>query len=88
MKPLNWAIIGLGRFGKIHARVIQGLPDINLVAACGRDPQRLQQHAQQVGIEDITTDYRQLLERDDVDVVVSPQTINSRYIWNRKCKIL
>ena len=47
MKPLNWAIIGLGRFGKIHARVLQGLPEINLVAACGRDPQRLAQHAQE-----------------------------------------
>ena len=69
MKQLNWAIIGLGRFGKIHARVIQGLPDIHLVAACGRDPQRLQQHAQEVGIETTTTDYRQLLDRDDIDVI-------------------
>ena len=69
MKQLNWAIIGLGRFGKTHARVIQGLPEINLVAACGRDPQRLQQHAQEVGIETTTTDYCQLLDRDDIDVV-------------------
>jgi len=69
MKPLNWAIIGLGRFGKIHARVLQGLPEINLVAACGRDPQRLAQHAQEVGVESTTTDYHQLLARDDIDVV-------------------
>lgn len=69
MKQLNWAIIGLGRFGKIHARVIQHLPEITLVAACSRDPQRLQQHAREVGIETTTTNYQQLLNRDDIDVI-------------------
>ena len=69
MKQLNWAIIGLGRFGKIHARVIQSLPGIRLVAACGRDPQRLQQHAEEVRIETTTTDYQQLLDRQDIDLV-------------------
>ena len=69
MRPLNWAIIGLGRFGKIHARVLQGLPEINVVAACGRDPRRLEEHAQEIGVEETTTDYHQLLARDDIDVV-------------------
>lgn len=66
--PLRWGIIGWGRFAEIHARAMSALVDVRLVAACARTPARLESAAA-LGVEVLTTDYRELLARQDIDVV-------------------
>lgn len=69
MQPIRWAIIGLGRFGQVHARVLQGLPGVALTAVCGRSPERLQQAAAGLGDVRVATDYRSVLDDSAVDAV-------------------
>jgi UDP-N-acetylglucosamine 3-dehydrogenase len=69
MKPLRWAILGLGRFGMIHARALQGMPDVELVAASSRQAGPLAERAAELGIARHETDYRLLLDDDQIDVV-------------------
>lgn len=51
MQPLRWAIIGVGRFGKLHARALTGLPGCEVVAICNRNRQRLAEASQELGID-------------------------------------
>ena len=69
MTPLRWAIIGFGRFGMAHAQVLMGLPGIELAGVSSRRAGPLAERAATLGIERAETDYRQLLDDDQVDVV-------------------
>lgn len=68
MKPLNFAIIGCGVIATTHARSIDELPDARLVAVCDILPERAQALAEKYPA-DVYQDYREVLEREDVDVV-------------------
>jgi UDP-N-acetylglucosamine 3-dehydrogenase len=69
MKPLRWAIIGLGRFGEMHARALAGLPGIELAAFCTRNAARLEEVGNRLGVARRCTDYREILDDLDIDVV-------------------
>lgn len=69
MDRLRWAILGLGRFGSVHARVLQGMPNVELVGASSRRAEPLEERGKQLGIDRLETDYRILLEDDTIDVV-------------------
>ena len=69
MTPLRWAIIGFGRFGMVHAQVLQGLSGIELAGVSSRQAGPLAERAATLGIERVETDYRRLLDDDQVDVV-------------------
>jgi len=69
MTPLRWAIIGFGRFGMAHAQVLQGLPGVELAGVSSRQAGPLAERAATLGIERQETDYRRLLDDDQVDVV-------------------
>ena len=69
MKPLRWAIVGFGRFGMAHAQVLKGLPGIELAGVSSRQAGPLAERAATLGIERIETDYRRLLDDDQIDVV-------------------
>jgi len=69
MGQLRWGIIGIGRFGMVHARALQSLAESELVAICNRNPQRLDAASTELGIDRVYTDYRQLLDDANVDVV-------------------
>lgn len=69
MKPIRWGIIGVGRFGAIHARAIQSLPGSQLVALANRNPERLALAQAEFEIAGCHTDYRELLEDPDIDIV-------------------
>ena len=58
MKPIRWGIIGVGRFGSIHARAIRSLPGSELVALANRNPERLELARSEFGVADCVTDYR------------------------------
>ncbi len=69
MQILRWGIIGIGRFGRLHARAVQSLPELELVAVCNRNPQRLADASAEFGVQRAYADYHELLADPGVDVV-------------------
>jgi predicted dehydrogenase len=77
MKTYGVGIIGAGFMGKTHTYnyvnmplFYDGLPfKIRLVGICNRTPGKAEQLKQDFGYEFCTTDYRDLLERKDIDII-------------------
>lgn len=69
MKTIRWAVIGAGRFGKIHARVLSGLPGSDLVALSNRNEERLAEATREFPVPLATTDYREILNDPAIDAV-------------------
>lgn len=63
-KKLRFGLIGCGRISKQHVASMQKLSQVELKAVCDLIPQRARQYK-----VDWTTDYRQLIKRDDIDIV-------------------
>lgn len=70
MDKVRVGIIGGGFVSNIHAEAFGEVPEAFLVAVCNVDKPALQEFARKWKIPATTTDYRKLLERKDVDVVV------------------
>jgi predicted dehydrogenase len=75
-RTLGVAIIGHAFMGKIHAQAWQTAPkffplgaDVRVVAVSGRDEQATAEFAGVFDIADVETDWRAVLDRDDVDIV-------------------
>lgn len=70
-KAVNVAIVGTGFIAETRARAYASVAgyDVQLVAAVGRTPERLNAYAQKWGIECATTDLDTVLQRSDVDVI-------------------
>jgi predicted dehydrogenase len=75
-KPLNIGLIGYGFMGKAHSNAyatVSNFFDLEyrpvLKAVCARNEERLAAFAGQWGYESTETDWRALLERDDIDVI-------------------
>src|SRR5205085_6757296 len=76
MKKLNIGIIGYGFMGRAHSN---GFAQVNhffdlehqvvLKAACARDGGKVKAFAARWGYESVETDWRKLIERDDIDVI-------------------
>lgn len=77
MKPINIALIGYGGIGRVHAaayRTLQyhyALPAniVNIVGVATSRNETAEKAAIEIGCDFWTDDYRQLIARDDVDVV-------------------
>lgn len=76
MSTMNVAIIGTKFMGKAHSNAWLNSPkffDMGiepvLKVACGRDEASLKSFAENWGWEDIETDWRKVIERDDVDII-------------------
>ena len=69
MQTIRWGIIGVGRFGRIHARVVQSLPGVQLAALCNRNQEKLAAAAAELKVSQLYSDYRQLLDNTDIDAV-------------------
>jgi len=65
---INFAIIGFGRIGTRHAQRIHENPAARLIAVCDQKNARL---SEMTSLYDANPyhDYRQMLQRDDIDVV-------------------
>lgn len=73
MSPLRVAVIGVGHLGKEHARILAGLPEVELVGVADTNAAQAQTVAEKVGTQ-AYTDYRPLLDQVDAASVVVPTT--------------
>lgn len=76
-KPLRIGLIGCGFMGRTHSngynRIRNFFPELQyepqLKAVCSRNPEKVKAFAGQWGYESFETDWRKLVERDDIDAV-------------------
>ena len=75
-KPFRIGMIGYGFMGKAHSNAYRKVGnffdldfDVQLKAICARTAENAQNFADTWGYESVETDWRQLLERDDIDAV-------------------
>lgn len=70
MKPLKVAVVGLG-IGRLHLKAYQNLPDhYQIYGLCDLDPARLREYqAIYPQVAFATGDYRDLLQRDEIDII-------------------
>lgn len=69
MKTINWAVIGVGRFGKVHARVLSSLRGSSLVGLANRNAKKLADAAAEFEVELVSTDFEEILANEEIDVV-------------------
>jgi myo-inositol 2-dehydrogenase/D-chiro-inositol 1-dehydrogenase len=70
MDQVRVAIIGSAFSSNIHAEAFQEVPGARIVAVCSPNQAHVEEFARKWKVPSTATDYRQLLERKDVDVVV------------------
>ncbi|MCH2401976.1 MAG: Gfo/Idh/MocA family oxidoreductase [Pirellulales bacterium] len=75
-KPFRIGMIGYGFMGKAHSNAYRKVGnffdldfDVQLKAICARTAENAQNFADTWGYESVETDWRRLLERDDIDAV-------------------
>lgn len=75
-RKLNVGMIGYGFMGRCHSNAFRTVPnffDVKyhpvLKAVCGRDEAKVRAFAGQWGYEDVETDWRALIKRDDIDLI-------------------
>lgn len=68
-EKIEIGIIGVGQIGKQHLEQYLAMPDVRVTAIAGRDPGRTEEVARQYNIPFWTTDYRSLLDRNNVRAV-------------------
>src|SRR5580765_541234 len=69
-QPLGTAVLGLGRVGPGHVRTVANNPRARLVAIADADASKLQRTAAAYPGCATFADYRDVLARDDVQVVI------------------
>src|SRR5438034_1176965 len=76
MRKLNIGIVGYGFMGRAHSnayRQVNRFFDLDIApvlkAACGRQGEKVREFADRWGWETVETDWRRLVERDDIDAI-------------------
>lgn len=76
MKQLRVGMIGYKFMGKAHSNAYRSLPMFfpealkpEMVAICGRNVSAVQEAADQLGWRESVTDWRELVNRDDIDLI-------------------
>ncbi|MDG1897437.1 MAG: Gfo/Idh/MocA family oxidoreductase [Fuerstiella sp.] len=69
MNIIRWGIIGLGRFGTIHAETLQSVPGSELSVICNHNDHRLRQAAAHFPDAAAVGHYTDVLNSKDVDVI-------------------
>lgn len=68
-RPVGFGLIGIGMSGGFVASELRFVEEAPLVSVCSRDPDRARAFAEEHGARRWTTDYRQLVEDPEVEVV-------------------
>src|SRR6201986_1589102 len=76
MKKLNIGLVGYGFMGRTHSnafRKVNNFFDLEyepvLKAVCARDGEKVASFAKKWGYETVETDWRRLVEREDIDLI-------------------
>jgi predicted dehydrogenase len=76
MKPINVGLIGYGFMGRAHSnafRKVNNFFDLDhepvLKAVCARDGGKAKAFAERWGYQSVETDWRELIKRDDIDLI-------------------
>jgi predicted dehydrogenase len=69
-EAIRVAVIGTGFGEAVHLPALQQVPDFRIMAVCSRRAERAHGAAQAFGATLATTDYRELVERSDIDAVI------------------
>ena len=69
MNRAKIGVIGLGRFGVQHARVLAQLPHVELTAVCSRSADRAAKVATETNAARTYTDYNELIRDPDVEAI-------------------
>ncbi len=67
--PIRWGVIGIGRFGKLHARTVQSIYGLELAAICNRNTERLKAASVEFPDAFAASGYRELLNDPSIGVV-------------------
>lgn len=85
-KPLNIGLIGYGFMGRAHSNAYRQVNEFFalehrpvLKAACARNEEKIRTFADNWGWQSIETDWRRLIERDDIDVIDIGSPNNTHY---------
>ncbi len=77
MQPLKLAVIGVGALGRHHARILSGLPDVELIAVVDSNAQQGRQVAESVGAKWVA-DHRTLIDEVDAVTIAVPTAFHHR----------
>lgn len=69
METVRIGIVGVGIIGKHHLEEYAAIPGAEVVAACDINEAAVRSAAEQFGIPHWYTDFREMLKRDDLDVI-------------------
>ena len=69
MNPIRVAIVGCGRISDLHQIGYQGREDARIVALCDSKKSRAKEKAKAWGVEKVYSDYHQVLEDPQIDLV-------------------
>jgi predicted dehydrogenase len=75
MARLRMAVVGVGHLGKEHARILAGLPEVELVGVADTNGEQAQAVARRLGTQAFT-DYWPLLNLVDAATIVVPTTFH------------
>lgn len=85
MAPLRIGLIGCGHMGRVvHLNILRRLPHLEVVALAEPDAQRREAASRQVPRATVFSDYRELLERPEIDatVICLPNAIHAEAAIN------
>lgn len=83
MKKINVAIAGLGRLGKVHAKNLAfRIPGASLVAACSVVNSELDFAKNELGVENLYSDFQDMIKQPGLDAVaiVTPSSLHCEQI--------
>jgi predicted dehydrogenase len=68
-QPIRWGILGIGRFGRLHARAVQSIYGLELAAICNRNRERLDEAQARISAPRAMTDFREMLDDSSIDAI-------------------
>src|SRR5215211_6483942 len=69
MREVKVSVVGLGRFGRLHARVLSELPNCRVSALCEVHEPTLERCGKEYGVTALYTDLETMLASEDLDAV-------------------
>jgi predicted dehydrogenase len=67
--PIRVGIIGVGWGAIVQTPAFRCVPEYEVAAICSRRPERVAQAAEKLGIAETSTDWREFVQRDDLDLI-------------------